>query len=287
MVQGMALLRRVTYKVLLGSGFIASGWGWYHLSKHNIPMLVASIIGIAAGVAIVFVIGSVGLSWLVRRFDRHIFWQNVIREQLDGLFFVMSLLFAIFFFRNELVSVVYLLAWIPLVFWYIHRILADHPHREVWQHVHRIVGLVVWGVCAFQAAVQLTAYHYYILDSNIKFFNIVLFRAVAMSGFWLAGFSIAAWLYWFLPRGFRLIVGSIWFGAFITSIIFWAVNIGILYYSGLYFSPSALDHARGSAGVIQNTLSAGLTFGALVLIGLCVYKTYTIRRAHHTTPRRV
>jgi hypothetical protein len=180
MVQGMALLRRVTYKVLLGSGFIASGWGWYHLSKHNIPMLVASIIGIAAGVAIVFVIGSAGLSWLVRRFDRHIFWQNVIREQLDDLFFVMSLLFVIFFFRNELVSVVYLLAWIPLVFWYIHRMLADHPHREVWQHVHRIVGLVVWGVCAFQAAVQLTAYHYYILDSNIKFFNIVLFRAVAV-----------------------------------------------------------------------------------------------------------
>ncbi len=287
MVQGFALLRRVTYKVLLGSGFVASGWGWYHLSKHNIPVLVASIIGIMVGMAIVFVIGSVCLEWLARRCDRHMFWQHLIRERLDGLFFVTSLLFVIFFFKNELVSVVYLLAWIPLVFWYIHRMLADHPHAHDWQRVHRIVGIVVWGVCAFQSLVQLTAYHYYILDSNIKFFNIVLFRAVAMTGFWLAGFSIAAWLYWFLPRGFRLVAGSIWFGAFISSIIFWAVNIGILYYSGLYFSPSALDHAHGSAGVIQNKLSIGLTLGALVLVGLCVYGGCKIRRIHRTTPRRV
>lgn len=287
MVSLFTFLRRFSYKVLIGSFIIASGWGWYHLSKHNIPVLIASIVGIALGVALAFVIGVCIVEWLLRRFDRHPFWQRELVAQLDGLYVVASLLFVIFFFRSEFASVVYVLLWIPLVFWYVGRIFRAHPEAHSWQRVHRVIGVAVWGVCALQALFQLVAYHYYILDSNIKFFNIVLFRTVAMTGFWLAGFSVAAWLYWFLPRGFRLIAGVVWSALFIFSIAFWATNIGILYYSGLYLSPSALDHAQGSAGVVENTLSLVLALGALGAIGLCLYGLYAIRNVHRTTPRRV
>jgi phosphoglycerol transferase MdoB-like AlkP superfamily enzyme len=108
-----------------------------------------------------------------------------------------------------------------------------------------------------------------------------------MTGFWLAGFSVAAWLFWLLPRGVRYIAGVLWSGLFMFSIVFWAANIGILYYSGLYFSPSALDHAQGSAGVVENTLSLALALGTIVVIGVFLYTIYIVVKAHRVTPRRV
>lgn len=283
----LSFLKRFYIVALSGALLMAAGWGWYHLSKHNIPVLIGKILIIAAALLAGFLIGKRVLAALLKKFNRHPFWQQEFISRLDGLFFIIGLLFIIFFFQNEVVSIVYVLLWLPLVFWFFDHILASHPAANAWRKVNYAVGAFSWFICMLQAVCQLAAYHYYILDSNIKFFNIVLFRAIAMTSFWLVGFAVAAWLFWLLPRGTRYVFGVLWSLFFIFNIAFWATNIGILYYSGLYLSPTALEHAAGSLGVVENKLTYVLIVSALGIIGFFVYVCRVVVQAHHQTPRRV
>lgn len=280
-------LQRLRPLALLAALIMASGWGWYHLSKHHIAVLIGTIIGLAFVLSIAFFVGSWLITYALKRYQRHPFWTERITAQFDRLFFWLSLIFIIYFFRSELVSIGYMVAWLASFFWYLHHIFREHPGAEMWQRVTARVGIFITGIFAVQAVCQLVAYHYYILDSNIKFFNIVLFRSIAMTGFWVAGFGIALVLAWVLPRGLRFIFGGLWSLLFLLSLVVWTANIGIVYYSGLYLSPAALDHAQGAAGVIENTLTFVLIAGALLVGGLFIVMLYFLIRSYQVTARRV
>jgi hypothetical protein len=130
---------------------------------------------------------------------------------------------------------------------------------------------------------QYAAYHYYILDSNIKFFNIVLFRSAAMTGFWLLGFAVASTLYWRLTGALRYAAVTLWGALFSLGMAVWTVNIGILYYSGLYFSPVVIDHVEGAGSVAENNLTyilAGIFVATLVAF---IWLLRSVFKAHART----
>jgi phosphoglycerol transferase MdoB-like AlkP superfamily enzyme len=282
------------YKILkslllpfLASGIIASGWGWYHFDKHNKVLLTFKVGIVAILVVALYFVGKYFLAWLLKKYNRHVFWQTDFIDKLDGLFLVGSLLFAIFFSPYEIISLVYSGLWIAVLFYYLHRLLAKHPLSTSWQEVNKRVGVLVFLMFLFQGIIQYAAYHYYILDSQIRFFNIVVFRSVAMSTFWLTGFAVASLLFWCTRAWWRYLATIVWMVIFLFNLVGWVVNIGILYYSGLYFSPSALEHTDGAGAVIFNTTTYLLIALALVLVVLFVITFRTTIVAHRLVPRRI
>ncbi len=266
---------------LLGSLLIASGWGWYHLSKHNLPVLAAKIMGIAIAVYAGFTLAKKIFIYLTQRFKRHSFWSSTFSSFLDELFFLFSLFFLIFFSRTELASVAFVLLLFPLVGWRIDRKLGMHPGGREWQAIHRWLFILGYFIFFLQAMCQYLAYRYYILDANIKFFNIVLFRTVAITALWLGSFAVAGFLFNRLPRIWRYGALAVWSGLFIFNLAFWVTNITVLYFSGLYFSPVVWDHRSGSDIFSHNSLVywlIGLGIVALLTFGSVMARIITLKR---------
>jgi MFS family permease len=256
---------------LAGSFIIATGWGWYHLNKHNVPLLVVQLFGLALGVLAVYQASKLVYVYVLKRCKRHPFWTEQFSLFLDELFFVASLFFVIFFFKTELLSVGYVLILLPLLFWRIHYYLSHHPEAKPWLRLNKSIFILCYFTFVSQVVCQYTAYHYYILDSNIKYFNIVIFRSVAMTSFWLLGFAVASLFYWQLKSFLRYFFIFLWSAFFVVGMVLWMVNIGILYYSGLYFSPTALDHLQGGGEVIQNNITYVLLASLAVVAVIFVF----------------
>ncbi len=277
---------RAGWYALAGSFIISSGWGYYHFSKHNIPKLVLMIGGIAFVLYTAYQLGKIFYVYVARRLGRHSFWHNEFVKFLDELFFVASLFFIIFFFQSEVISAGYVLAVLLVLYWRTKYYLKQHPDAAVWLTVHKNIFGLAFFVFLLQVICQYTAYHYYILDSNIRYFNIVIFRAVAMTSFWLAGFCIASILYGRIKNRLRTFFMLAWSVLFSLSMFFWLINIGILYYSGLYLSPSAIDHFDGSTSVLENNLTYLLLAACLLVLVVFVYLMRAVIRAHKTTQSR-
>lgn len=255
----------------------------YHGDKHNLPRLALIILGITAVIFIAYQFGEWLYAYLVRCFDRHPFWQTEFHGFLDRIFFIFSLLFVVFLSHDELLSIVYVLLVLLVLFWRLHTYIARHPAPELWLIVNKQIFALAYFIFIVQAACQYAAYHYYILDSNIKFFNIVLFRSAAMTGFWLLGFSVASTLYWKLKGFVRYVAVALWGVLFSLVMAFWSVNIGILYYSGLYFSPVALDHMAGSSEVVLNSVTYILVGFLVATIVAFIWLLRSVFRAHRAT----
>lgn len=270
----------------VGSWIIAAGWGWYHFNKHPKQLFIAKELALWLGVYVGYRVGKAALVWLLAKFKKSHFWQTQFIGYSDEFFFFWSLLFIIFFFKSELVSLVYVLAVVGLVYWRSDRFLTNHPDGVGWRHVNRSVFKMAYFLFLVQAAFQYVAYHYYILDSNIRFYNIVLFRAVAMTLVWCLGFALASWWYLKLRGVARYVVPFVWVVAFVLFLSLWTVNIGVLYYSGLYFSPVALEHASGAGDVVANSIGIYVAIGAAAVAIIFLWLVHRTFLGHTTESKR-
>jgi len=249
---------------LAGSFIISSGWNWYH-APHKRFMLIYGPLYFAA-IYIGYALFKFLYVYLTKRFNRHVFWQEDFKRFLDPLFFNLSLVFLIFFFQNEIFSFLFVLLMLAGIYWQLDHYFKMHPNAAAIRMANRSVFCVGGFIFIISGILQYVAYYYYILDSNIKFYDIVTFRAFAMTMFWLMGFAVGDLIYWRFKSWLRYVFLSLWTLLFAGSLVFWLVNIGILYYSGLYFSPTALDHAEGASNVIWNHLTYLLLVLLLIVI---------------------
>ncbi len=269
-----------------GAGLIGSGWGWYHIAHRPHLRFVLTTLIICSGVFVTFHITKYLFCWAVRRFKRHRFWQEEFISFIDELFFVVALLFVIFFFTSEVLSLVYVALVGVLLFIRTQYYFSHHPGGEPWRAVNRAVFLFAGFLFALESVLQYTAHYYYILDANARFFNIVVFRSVAMTLVWLSGFAVASLMYWKLSSFVRYWALALWSLVFIGAMMIWTVNVGVLYYSGLYFSPVAIEHASGGGDVINNRAMYALVSVGIVAIILFVTVLRRVVRAHSQAPRR-
>ena len=108
---------RAGWYALAGSFIISSGWGYYHLSKHNVPKLLLTIFGMGVVLYAVYQLFKIFYVSVCRYFNRHPFWHNEFVGFLDEIFFVTSLFFVIFFFQSELLSTAYVVLVLLLLYW--------------------------------------------------------------------------------------------------------------------------------------------------------------------------
>ncbi|MDD2757983.1 MAG: sulfatase-like hydrolase/transferase [Patescibacteria group bacterium] len=224
---------------------IASGWQWYHFPRH--PRVRFIIVWLAVWLAIwlVWFIAKKVYRYLVIRFGRHAYWSNEFFNFLNEFFFIASLFFLIFFSRSEIISLLWFGAVLGLLFWRLDYYLGQHPATQNWRVVARSQFVLSVFIFITSAVFQYFAYKYYILDSNVKFFNIVLFRSFALTMFWLGGFALASFLYLRLKNRWRHLFWIFWLTAFVLALLVSFANASIIYNSGLYLSPVMLEHAEG------------------------------------------
>ena len=82
---------------IVASYLISFGWNWYHAKRDPIWKFALIVIGVWAAVYILYRIGKFLYKTLIKRLGYNDFWHNEFYDFLDRLFFVASLLFAIFF----------------------------------------------------------------------------------------------------------------------------------------------------------------------------------------------
>lgn len=266
--------------VILGSFIIAAGWGWYHFSKHPKQLFVGKEIALWVLVFVGYKLGKLVFAKATKLAKRHSFWHTDFLRHLDELFFVVSLLFVIFFFKSELMSVAYVSLVAFVLFIRSNHYLALHPGKEKWVEVNKAIFGLAYFLFVVQAGFQYAAFHYYILDSNIRFFNIVLFRSVAMTLVWLFGFVVASYLYAKVSGVLRYVVVVAWSALFIFMVVVWCVNVGVLYYSGLYFNPIVVAEASGAGAVVAGSIVWYLGALAIVLCGLFLWFVRRTFKAH-------
>lgn len=253
--------------VAAGSAVVGYGWGSYHFVKHTslYPVKIAALTGAAI---CAFVVVKKLYQHFVERRRADFFWREVVYARLAELWFVGSLGFGIFLFRVEWGSLIFVALWSLVLFWVTRSIIRQHPVAQPWLTTHTQWFALAFCIGVIQMVWQFAAYHYYILDSNIKFFNIVLFRSVGMTFFWLGLLSFL-WLASSRARAMLRPAGvSLWFVLFALYTVVWAVNIGVLYFSGLHLSPIAVQHSEGAAGVIWNVLSYLLVVQCVVVVSV-------------------
>lgn len=279
------MIKRYFY-ALAGSWMIVAGWNWYHLAKrpHWRFVLISCLMW-----AVIFVGYQIG-KWLFIRltghFRRHPFWRTEFVHFLDKLFFIFSLLFLIFFSRHEILSLGWASFVFLLFFWRLHASLARHPAPQPWLVVNRVFFILGYFIFLLTALCQYLAYHYYILDSSVKFYNIVFFRSFAMTMFWMFGFSVAGAIYWRLKSFLRYALAALWTLLFVFVMFFWVANIGILYFSSLYLSPFILMHAEGGGGVIWNSTTFILLAGFVIFLAFFILILKKIVLAHRVVSKR-
>ena len=269
---------------LVGSFIIAEGWDFYHLIHKPAWQSVLYTVLVGLGIFIAFQIFKRLYLWLTARYNRHIFWQTEFSGYLDKLFLIFSLTFVIFFSQSELFSLIYFAAIVIIFFIFLDRYLRRHPAAAPWLAVNRSFFILLIFIFILSGFFQYVAHQYYILDVNARIFNIVFFRAWAMTMFWLLGFAVAGLIYWH-SKSWRRYAGLVfWSALYIFNLIIWAVNLGILVNSGLYFSPIVLAHAEGAGQVIRSyLLPVAIGFGALIFF--IVSLVYVVR-AHRRAPKR-
>jgi phosphoglycerol transferase MdoB-like AlkP superfamily enzyme len=177
----------------------------------------------------------------------------------------------VFFSEHELINLFYFSGILILLFWRFDKFLFQHSFHKDWRIVGRAIFYLAFFIFLTNAFFQYFAYAFYILDSNIKYYNIVLFRAWAMTMFWLCGFSLASLLYQKFSGRIKHFFVIFWAFVFIAGIFLGLVNVGITYNSGLYLNPIILDYAGGGGLTVFYKTTIVLTLLFLVLTGLFIY----------------
>ena len=271
---------------LAGSFVITAGWNWYHL-KHR-PYSKFILISLATWVIIylLFVAGKKLFLYIVRKMERHPFWYTEFAKSIDKLFLTASLLFLIFFSRNEVLSLVYSVIILALLFFVAGRQLTRHHGASDWKIINRGLFAIVLFLFTLNSILQYFGFKFYILDAQSKIYNIIVFRAWSMTMLWMIGFALGALVYMGTKKWWRYLGILIWVGAQVFVMFVWVVNAGVLYFAGLYFSPVVLQHAGESGGVIWNWLTYILLAAYIASFAIMIFVVKYVLRAHNTASKR-
>lgn len=270
---------------ILGSLIIVAGWNWYHL-PHRWWLLLAITVGMWGGVAGMVTLVEFFYRKLINKYGHLSFWKNDFASILDELFFVFSLFFLAYFSRWEWVSLLWFLVVFGLMFWRLEVHLSKHPTATLWKTVNRAMFLFTGFLFLVNTLFQYIAYHFYILDSSVRFFSIVLFRAWSVTSFWLLTFAISGLLFLSLKNRWRFSFLTLWVALLVCMLFIWAVNIAVLRWTGFYFNPLILSHAGGGAGFIWNWLTYLLVAGFVIIATLLFFVLRFVWRAYKLSAPR-
>ncbi len=266
-------------QTLAGAFVISAGWNFYHTKHKPYDRFFIFVISTWLVVFVGYRLFRWLYHFLTAKFNRHIFWQKEFGRFLDSLFFLSSLFFLVFFCRNQLFSVFIFLGLMGLFFYKTQVYLSHHPSGHEWKIVNKNVFTLIFFLFGLFSIFQYLAYRFANFDAYLKFYNIVLFRSWAMTMFWVLGFVVSTLIFWKIRSPWRYFAIALWGISVVLLVCIWGVNIGIMYFTGLYLSPLMLGVADGAVGVASGPLT--ILVGASIIVILAIFG-YIFRKIIHT-----
>ncbi|HSR89003.1 MAG TPA: sulfatase-like hydrolase/transferase [Candidatus Udaeobacter sp.] len=275
-----------TFFRIVGAFVIAAGWNWYHTAYRPHSRFI--LISLATWIFVY--VGYAIFKWLYQfftvKFNRHVFWQKEFGRFLDSLFFIFSLFFLVFFSRQQMLSAGIFLYVMILFFYRSQQYLSLHPNAKEWKLVNKNIFRLIFFLFSLFFILQYSAYRFANFDPYLKFYNIVFFRSWAITMFLVLGFSVSTLIYWKVKSFWRYLALGLWVILFVFLLVFWGVNIGIMYFTGLYLSPLMLQVASGASSVGFNWFMATVVAIALAVLIIFSLIFHRIIKSFGTTSFR-
>ncbi len=265
---------------LIGAFVIAAGWSFYHFSLRNHILFVFKASVLMSLVFVGYQIMKRIFKYIVNKTKRHPYWENEFYQQMDKLFLSFSLIFIIYFIRQEILSIFYAIFILTFIFWRTQKTLSIHSNSLIWKKINTLYFVFFLFIFLLNIILQYWTYRFAVVDTGTKFYNVIVFRAWSITMFWMLLYSISDLIYWNIQKLPATIIKGIWILLFLLFLTLWSINAGILYFSGLNLSPIILEHSKGSSGVVLNNVSVILFFTLLVLASVFVFLKRKILLEH-------
>lgn len=269
-----------------GSFIMVGGWNWYHIPRrpHWRFELISLIVWIILFFA--YLLFKQFFGFLIKKFNKPEFWQVTFPDLMDRLWLLSSFLFFLFFSKSEIFTLVYTGAMFAALFFILQNFLRQHPQPQNLLAINKAIFGLGYFIFFASALTQYLAYRYYILDFNVMFYNIVFFRSWCLTMFWLLGFMLASFCYARIKNWLRYLFLIIWSLGFVAYLGFWVINVGMLYYSGLYLNPTVLQQINGAGKVAANNLTYLLVALAVVFIIGFIFVVRLFVKAHRVENKK-
>jgi len=243
--------------LIAGAAFImSSAWHWVQMMHKPRMWILGKILPMAGSLFVIFALIYI-IALLVSYRKNSALYQS-IKFRAPQALFVFSFIFLSVFGKAEWQCLLAFLGFSSFVAYYFWTLSRSRILVSAWIYF-------VFLFCVV-SLIQYFTHYYYILDLNLKFTKAIpLLRAVAVSAFWLSAVVSA---FYFCKKNRKLRIVTL-----VILAIFWflytfasGLNVGVLRGSGLFFSPTALQHAEGAGDVIF-AFSNIVIFIAVLLAG--------------------
>ena len=279
----------IRYKLLLGCLIMGFCWHFSDKLRDNIKprYLLISLVTALVGWLIFQLIKYLYYK-IIKKLELSDFWQKEFARALDALFFIFTLLFIFLILRKGLLKLAYITLMLGVLFAYLHRLFGYHKQSsDKWRLVNYKTFIFGYFIFFFTLIFQYIAYKMYLLNDELRLSTALFFRAWSITMFWLLGFAISGLIYASIKNKWRYLGLIVWTIFFIFVTVILTINSGVLYFSGLYFNPTALFHAQGAGAVILNTMPLYLMIIALIVpVVLIVFMVWRLIKSTNQAPAR-
>lgn len=257
------ILLTIWHGVLIaGAAFImSSAWHWVQMMHKPRMWILGKILPVAGELFIILAL--IYIIALLLAYRKNLALYQSIKFRAPQALFVFSFIFLSVFGKAEWQCLLGFLVFSSFVVYYFWTLLHSRILIRAWLYF-------VFFFCLI-GVIQYFTHYYYILDLNFKFTKAIpLLRAVAVSVFWLSAVVSA---FYFGKKSHKLsitilvLLAIFWFLYIFSS----GVNVGVLRGSGLFFSPTALQHIEGASSVIFTFFNVVIFVTVLLVSGLFVF----------------
>ncbi len=268
----------------LGSFIIVASMMWQFFPKRPHWLFISTACVFWIILMVIYEFAKPKLEKYLLHSKRDPFWLTT-RNDWDKLFVLIALPFLVLFSRWEWFSTTYVLITFALIFILMNQVLSKHPNNQHWEKIHQIFFWSIFGVLLLNILIQYCIHRYNILDSANSY-NLIIGRAFSMSVFWLIVFSVADW--WYLKSRNRF--GHIGIFAvsllFLLSTILLAVNIGVVYFSGLNINPSIIGQIKGAGELAVSKENFIILIITLLILTALTYLQIHVHKKKRTIPTK-
>lgn len=227
---------------------------------------------------------------LVPRISVRSYWQEDFYPLIDKLYLIFSLFFLTTFSTSELFSILYIIFILAILFYRLDYYFSLHPDVMSWRPINRHIFILIFFIFTTTCFFQYYAFKNYVLeaqaDSHQTFYAVAL-RSLAITMFWLFGFSFSGIFYQVFKKKFRLVLIVSWSFLFILLQLYWVINLGLLHYSGIYLSPLVIKHADGASDVLNNKIGLTLFLIFTTIFYLFIGIIIRLNRTIKATPKKI
>ncbi|MFA5048168.1 MAG: LTA synthase family protein [Patescibacteria group bacterium] len=279
----------IRHKLLLGCLLMGFCWHFSDKLRDNLKLKYLAISLVTALISwLVFQLIKYLYHKIINKLQLSDFWQKEFARALDALFFIFTLLFIFLILHFGLLKLIYITLIIGILFVYLQRIFGYHRQSgDKWRLVNYKTFIFSYFIFFFTLIFQFIAYKMYLLNDELRVSTSLFLRAWAITMFWLLGFAVSGLIYTSSQKKWRylgLIIWTIFFSA-VTVVL--TINSGVLYFSGLYFNPTALFHIQGAGAVIFNTMPLYIMIPVLVIpVALIIFMVRRLIRSADQAPTR-